>query len=330
MALQSRNTSPFPIQLSTDGNQPDSMTLSARPKDAVCIPSVACSTPSRKDKNGDTKQAFIKEEGSSLGLGKPRRRIIYARVSSAKQKDDLEREKEELQTFYPEHELITDIGSGLNFKRPGFQKLLACSLDGISKRLWSCTETDSHGSHSTSSTFSLNEAKRDSWFTMKRTSHHQHLTSSQTISSPSSMYLWLAKMDYAPQLTNEVARPPKIKQKVNPKRPDKVAVPMKARKMRIYPTNSQKALLRKWMHTARWTYNECVFWIEHHGVPVSAEALRPLVIKEDLCKSNPEFAWVLETPSAIRDDAMMDVIKAYKTGFANLKAGHIKFFKMGY
>ena len=55
------------------------------------------------------------------------RRIIYARVSSRNQKDDLKGQIEHLRSRYPTHELIEDFGSGLNFKRKGFRAL----LDGI-------------------------------------------------------------------------------------------------------------------------------------------------------------------------------------------------------
>ena len=40
--------------------------------------------------------------------------------------------------------------------------------------------------------------------------------------------------------------------------------------------------------------------------------------------------WELKTPKDIRAGAVDDVCKAYKTGFANLKAGNIKFFKLGF
>ena len=49
--------------------------------------------------------------------------IGYARVSSNTQKDDLEIQVKYLQE-YGVHEVITDIGSGLNEKRKGFLKLL--------------------------------------------------------------------------------------------------------------------------------------------------------------------------------------------------------------
>ena len=43
--------------------------------------------------------------------------LLYARVSTHSQKDDLERQVKFLQSKYPEGELVTEIGSGLNFKR---------------------------------------------------------------------------------------------------------------------------------------------------------------------------------------------------------------------
>ena len=53
-----------------------------------------------------------------------RQKIIYARVSSAKQKLDLERQIKMLQKRFPDYKVISDIGSGLNYKRKGFSRLL--------------------------------------------------------------------------------------------------------------------------------------------------------------------------------------------------------------
>lgn len=50
--------------------------------------------------------------------------IIYARVSSSHQKEDLNRQVQDLQSLYPNHRVIRDIGSGLNFERKGLQALL--------------------------------------------------------------------------------------------------------------------------------------------------------------------------------------------------------------
>jgi len=43
-----------------------------------------------------------------------KRRICYARVSSSHQKEDLERQIEDLRRKYPNHEIVRDVGSGLN------------------------------------------------------------------------------------------------------------------------------------------------------------------------------------------------------------------------
>jgi excisionase family DNA binding protein len=53
-----------------------------------------------------------------------RQKIIYARVSSAKQEGDLKRQIDFLQKKYPKYKVISDIGSGLNYNRKGFSRLL--------------------------------------------------------------------------------------------------------------------------------------------------------------------------------------------------------------
>lgn len=49
---------------------------------------------------------------------------IYARVSSSKQKEDLERQVKYIKNRYPDYKVITDIASGLNFNRRGLQTIL--------------------------------------------------------------------------------------------------------------------------------------------------------------------------------------------------------------
>lgn len=50
--------------------------------------------------------------------------FCYCRVSSHKQKDDLERQKAFMRQQYPHHEIVFDVGSGINFKRKQFLWLL--------------------------------------------------------------------------------------------------------------------------------------------------------------------------------------------------------------
>jgi putative resolvase len=55
---------------------------------------------------------------------KSRHTVCYARVSSEHQKSDLQRQIEDLQSSYPGTEIISDVGSGLNWKRKGLLALL--------------------------------------------------------------------------------------------------------------------------------------------------------------------------------------------------------------
>jgi len=59
-----------------------------------------------------------------------RRKICYCRVSSSKQKEDLKRQIEYMTTKYPTYEIISDIGSGLNFKREGLNKIIDGAIKG--------------------------------------------------------------------------------------------------------------------------------------------------------------------------------------------------------
>ena len=56
--------------------------------------------------------------------------IGYATVSSAKQKEDLGRQEQFIRDSCPGISILSDIGSGLNFKRKGFKKLLRCIMQG--------------------------------------------------------------------------------------------------------------------------------------------------------------------------------------------------------
>lgn len=80
---------------------------------------------------------MIKAMSSTSCLGKPnttretQKRVHMdddnggdARVSSKAQKGDLERQVDDLQRTHPTYKVIQDIGSGLNWKRPGFTSLL--------------------------------------------------------------------------------------------------------------------------------------------------------------------------------------------------------------
>lgn len=68
-----------------------------------------------------------------------RKIVLYARVSTKKQMDDLDRQIENLKTYaYTKgysFELITDIGSGLNYKKEGLKKLIRMICNKEVKKL---------------------------------------------------------------------------------------------------------------------------------------------------------------------------------------------------
>jgi predicted site-specific integrase-resolvase len=66
-----------------------------------------------------------------------RRKICYCRVSSTKQSDDLQRQIKQMSDEYPNTEIVSDIGSGINFKRKGLQTILESCFKG-----WNCLENE--------------------------------------------------------------------------------------------------------------------------------------------------------------------------------------------
>lgn len=80
-------------------------------------------------------EKFLKERSqpepdaeSDEVLPEGRLKIIYARVSSLSQKDDLVRQIQQLKHTYPDHVLIQDIGSGMNLNRRGFRKMIDLAI----------------------------------------------------------------------------------------------------------------------------------------------------------------------------------------------------------
>jgi len=65
--------------------------------------------------------------------------LIYGRVSSSKQRFDLERQIKQIENYCQEkkynYQTITDIASGINFKRKGLQKILDIAIQGNLKRI---------------------------------------------------------------------------------------------------------------------------------------------------------------------------------------------------
>jgi len=65
-----------------------------------------------------------------IGKNKKPIGICYCRVSSPRQREALSLQVVLMQSRYPEHEIVKDIGGGLNFKRRGLRSILKRLLDG--------------------------------------------------------------------------------------------------------------------------------------------------------------------------------------------------------
>lgn len=83
-------------------------------------------------KPGTRKYFYCTSEitGKTPEVKKIKKDFIYTRVSSIGQKSDLERQTNYLKELYPNHISISDVGSGLNFKRKGLKTILDAALQG--------------------------------------------------------------------------------------------------------------------------------------------------------------------------------------------------------
>lgn len=75
----------------------------------------------------------LKDVQNIVSYGSPseaKEKICYCRVSSRKQMDDLERQKDFFKHKFPTHKLVTDVGSGINWKRKGLKTILDKAMHG--------------------------------------------------------------------------------------------------------------------------------------------------------------------------------------------------------
>lgn len=116
-------------------------------KEVTRILGVTAQTLRNWDKQNKLKPSYTKSNGyryyseeSILSYTQERKTkkdihvIGYARVSSKKQVDDLDRQIDNLNKYisnkYASFEIISDVGSGINYKKPGLLKL----IDKINKK----------------------------------------------------------------------------------------------------------------------------------------------------------------------------------------------------
>ena len=59
-----------------------------------------------------------------------KQKVCYCRISSTNQMDDLSRQTTLLKSKFPNHILVTDVGSGINWKRKGLRTILEQTMQG--------------------------------------------------------------------------------------------------------------------------------------------------------------------------------------------------------
>lgn len=103
------------------------------PREAATILGVSTSSLRRWENEGKLKairtpggqRRFVLEEVEKVaGIAGAITTVLYARVSTHSQRDDLNRQIEFLKSKHPKGEVISEIGSGLNFKRKKFLSIL--------------------------------------------------------------------------------------------------------------------------------------------------------------------------------------------------------------
>lgn len=82
-----------------------------------------------KKKNEDVQTSNC-DEINELCKNNKRLSINYVRVSSAGQKDNLERQENMITKEYPNNITIKDVGSGINMNRRGLRKIIDLAIEG--------------------------------------------------------------------------------------------------------------------------------------------------------------------------------------------------------
>ena len=206
-------------------------------------------------------QAFIEGKSESTFTT-----VCYCRVSSVKQRDDLERQVAYMRSIYPKTEIIRDIGS----EQKGLKPYWTDFTKAINSKLRLPIGIDSPDSALKSYNTLSSKTVENSWFsTIKVIAPKRN---SQLICSPSSTSSVVECMDSESIVT-------------------------KSKKIRIYPNRNQRLILRQWLGCARYIYNRAVEYLQQPDTQANWKA-----IKTDILHSLPD--WAKAVPYQIKSVAI--------------------------
>jgi len=195
---------------------------------------------------------------------------------------------------------------GLIGREKVYEPFWSKQCEDISQRLWLPIETGSVGSHSTFWNGSSSNLESHSWFTIKRRVNPQ-ITNYPTTYSPSYMSIHVEEWE-----KEDIQR---------------------TRKTRFYPTMYQRTILKRWMGGRRFVYNKVLAKIKFEGEKINAFSLRDKYVTNETREGvkNPNVEdWQRNIPSDIREEAIRDLCKNFKTAFSNLKNRNISAFKINF
>ena len=169
----------------------------------------------------------------------------------------------------------------------------------ISQKLWLPIETDYVDSHLNFWNGSSQVMGSNSWFSMKIKNIPQ-TKSLQTTYFPSYTFIPVEKWEEEG---------------------------IRTRKIRLYPTQKQKLIMKRWIGTRRFVYNRVLEKLKKkEDTKINFFALRNKYV---IAKNNPLVEeWQLETPKDIRAGAVRDLVKNYTSAFSLLKKRQIQRFNM--
>lgn len=216
----------------------------------------------------------------------------------------------------------------------------------ISRQLWLPTKTDCADLDSSLLTGSLKNQTQNSWFSMRfqlKTSLLQTSLRKTSFQSQQS----LSQETMATDLPSTEDKENSTKQKKQRRKKNKNKNPddqLSATKIRIYPTKEQKKTLDNWFGASRFIYNRVLSYLktefetlrtENQGKNKDEKIVKDILNKKKLRSlfvNNTNFetenTWMNEIDHDLRDEALSDIMKDYKTNFAKVKAGYNKTFNI--
>jgi transposase len=96
-------------------------------------------------------------------------------------------------------------------------------------------------------------------------------------------------------------------------------------KLELCLTQGQKKVLNKFIGTARWTYNRCLAKMretfEKEKRMLSGKELRELCVNKRSLEREETTSWAASScPAQLRDEALFDLLSAYKSNFSRRKS----------